>query len=120
MIIPNFLEFFFFKSKTETANLFWKPKALVEDQSRCRLCTIKSHNKKEYASDTFDKFCEVGIEHQLLIPYTPQPKVVSERKKIYRNIMENGNLYATWEGFFPEVVGRGCMHYYAFAKWAAN
>jgi transposase InsO family protein len=40
-----------------------------------------------YKNSVFDKFCEeVGIEHQLTTPYTPQQNGVSERKN--RSIME--------------------------------
>jgi len=77
----RFYWIYFFKSKNEVANIFWKHKALVENQSGCRLRIIRSDNGKEYANDTFHKFCEeVGIEHQLTIPYTPQQNGVSERK----------------------------------------
>jgi len=59
----------------------------VENQSGCRLRTIRLDNGKEYANDTFHKFCEeAGIEHQLTIPYTPQQNGLSERKN--RSIME--------------------------------
>jgi len=54
MIIPNFVGFFLFKSKTKVAYLFWKHEAFVQDQSSCRLCAIKSYNEKEYANDTFN------------------------------------------------------------------
>ena len=83
----RFCWIYFFKSKTEVANIFWKFKALVENQSDCRLQTIRSDNGKEYKNDVFDKFCEeAGIEHQLTVPYTPQQNGVSERKN--RSIME--------------------------------
>ena len=77
----------FFQFKFEVANIFWTYKALVENQSGCRMQKIRSDNGKEYTNDTFDKLCEeVGIKHQLTTPYTPQQNCVSERKN--RMIME--------------------------------
>ncbi|KAJ8751984.1 hypothetical protein K2173_000730 [Erythroxylum novogranatense] len=72
---------------TDVANVFWKFKTWVENQSDCKLHTIRSDNGKEFVNETFDKFCEeAGIEHQLTTPYTPQQNGVSERKN--RSIME--------------------------------
>ena len=51
----RFCWIYFFKSKTEVANIFWKFKALVENQSGCKLQTIRSDNGKEYTNDVFDK-----------------------------------------------------------------
>ena len=83
----RFCWIYFFKSKSEVANIFWKYKALVENQSNCRLQTIRSDNGTEYRNNKFDKFCEeAGIEHQLTAPYTPQQNGVGERKN--RSIME--------------------------------
>ena len=81
----RFCWIYFFKSKIEVANIFWKHKALVENQSRCRLRTIRSDNGKEYANDTFHKFCEeAGIEHQLTVSYTLKQNDVSEKKEMER------------------------------------
>ena len=78
---------YFLKSKSEVANVFWKYKAWVENQSSCRMQKIRSDNGKEYTNEIFYKFCEeAGIEHQLTAPYTPQQNGVSERKN--RSIME--------------------------------
>ena len=83
----RFCWIYFLKFKSEVANVFWKYKAWVENQSGCRIQKIRSDNGKEYINDTFDKFCkEAGIEHQLTAPYTPQQNGVSERKN--RSIME--------------------------------
>ena len=71
----------------EYTRFCWKYKALVENQSGCRMQKIRSDNGKEYTNDTFDKFCEeAGIEHQLTTHYTPRQNGVSERKN--RTIME--------------------------------
>ena len=47
--IDDYIRFcwiYFFKSKSEVANIFWKYKALVENQSGCRLRTIRYDNGK--------------------------------------------------------------------------
>jgi len=78
---------YFLRFKSEVAEVFWKFKALVENQSRCKLQVLRSDTGTEYTSDQFKNFCEVaGIEHQLTTPYTPQQNGVSERKN--RTIME--------------------------------
>ena len=63
---------FFMKHKSEVAQIFWKFKIRVENESCCKIQTIRSDNGKEYTSATFNKFCkESGIHHQLIAPYTP-------------------------------------------------
>ncbi|KAL6345230.1 hypothetical protein AAG906_015713 [Vitis piasezkii] len=72
---------YFLKSKSEVANIFWKYKAWVENQSNCRMQKIRSNNGKEYTNEIFDKFyVEAGIEHQLTTPYTPQQNGVKRDK----------------------------------------
>jgi len=67
--------------------VFWKYKTWVENQSGCRIQTLRSDNGKEYTCGRFQQLCyESGIEHQLTAPYTPQQNGVSERKN--RSIME--------------------------------
>lgn len=78
---------YFMKLKSEVADIFWKFKAWVETQSKCKLQMIRSDNGSEYTSGKFNKFCEdAGIEHQLTAPYSPQQNGVAERKN--RTIME--------------------------------
>ena len=61
------------KFKFEVVDIFWKFKAWAENQSKCKMQVIRSDNGTEYTSEKFNKFCEdVGIEHQLTAPYTPQ------------------------------------------------
>jgi len=63
---------FFLKFKSEVVGVFWKFKKMVENQSRCKIQSIRSDNGKEYISIEFNLFCEeAGIEHQLTAPYTP-------------------------------------------------
>ena len=75
------------KQKLEVAGVFWKFKARVENESACLIQTIRSDNGKKYTFETFNRFCEeVGIEHQLTAPYTPQQNDVNERRN--RFVME--------------------------------
>ena len=72
------------KFKSEVAGIFWKFKKMVENQSGCKIQSIRSNNGKEYTSATFILLCgEAGIEHQLTAPYTPEQNGVSERRNRY-------------------------------------
>ena len=72
---------FFLKYKSEVAQVFWNFKAKVENESSCRIQTLRSDNGKEYTSESFNRFCEeAGIQHQLTVSYTLQQNGVSERK----------------------------------------
>jgi transposase InsO family protein len=72
---------FFLKHKSEVAQVFWKFKARVENESGCKIQALRSDNGKEYTSEAFDRFCDdAGIHHQLTVPYTPQQNGVSERR----------------------------------------
>ena len=62
---------FLMKYKSEVAGIFWKFKKMVENQSGCRIQSLRSDNGKEYTSEEFNKFCEEeGISHQLTTLYT--------------------------------------------------
>ena len=78
---------YFMRFKSEVVDIFWKFKAWVETQSKCKLQVIRSDNGSEYTCEKFNKFYEhVGIEHQLTTPYSPQQNGTSERKN--RMVME--------------------------------
>ncbi|RVW50050.1 Retrovirus-related Pol polyprotein from transposon RE2 [Vitis vinifera] len=65
------------------ADVFWKYKALVENQSGAVIQVIKTDNGTEYTSERFNNLCEeAGIEHQLTAPYTPQQNGVVKRDKL--------------------------------------
>lgn len=64
---------YFLNFKSEVAGVFWKYKALVENQSGCKIQMVRTDNGTEYTSEKFNQFCdEAGIEHQLTAPYTHQ------------------------------------------------
>ena len=87
MIILYSVGFFFLNFKSEVADVFWKYKALVENQSGVVMQAIRTNNGTEYNFERFNNFCEeASIEHQLTAPYTPQQNGVVERKN--RTIME--------------------------------
>ena len=74
---------YFLKQKSEVAAAFWKYKALVENQSGCKIKAIRTDNGTEYTSYQFEKFCiDFGIEHQLTVVYTPQQNGVCEKKNM--------------------------------------
>jgi len=73
--------------KSEVADIFWKFKTWVENQSKCKMQMIRSDNGTEYTSKKFNKFYEdIGVEHQLTTPYSSQQNGTTERKN--QTIME--------------------------------
>ncbi|KAA3486866.1 pleiotropic drug resistance protein 3-like [Gossypium australe] len=63
----------FLKHKLKEAQVFWKYKAAVENQSCFKLRILRSDNGTEYTSKKYQRFCkEAGIEHQLVNNYIPQ------------------------------------------------
>ncbi|KAA3470300.1 pleiotropic drug resistance protein 3-like [Gossypium australe] len=63
---------YFMKHKFEVANIFFKFKAMVENQTTCKLKMIRSNNGTKYTSERFLVFCEdARIHHQLSKVYTP-------------------------------------------------
>ena len=62
---------------------------------------LRSDNGKDYTSDRFNQFCEeVGIEHQLTAPCTPQQNGVRERKN--KTIFEMTRCLMHKKGFPKE------------------
>ena len=88
--IDDFTRFcwiYFLTYKSEVVVVFWRYKAMVENQSEYNIKVIKTDDGTKYTSKKFNKFCEdAGIDHQLTTPYTPQQNRVVERKNI--TIME--------------------------------
>lgn len=78
---------YFMNSKSQAFSYFKKFKYLAETQSGFKVKKLRSDNGKEYTSSEFFKFCEdVGIQHQLTVPYSPQQNEVCERKN--RTLLE--------------------------------
>ncbi|PKI56465.1 hypothetical protein CRG98_023103 [Punica granatum] len=72
---------FFMKAKSELRMVFLNFKRLVEKENGCKILAIRLDNGREYISASFKEICEeVGIKHQLTVPYSPQQNGVSERK----------------------------------------
>ena len=90
IFIDNFTRMcwiFFFKFKSEVAEIFWKFKVKVENESGLKIQILSSDNGTEYTSAKFNQFCEdFDIQHQLTSPYIPQQNRVSERRN--RHILE--------------------------------
>ena len=78
------------KNKSEVFKKFKEFKALIENQSKKKIKTLRSDNGGEYTSKEFEAFCkEVGIKRELTTPYNTQQNGVAERKN--RTIMEAMN-----------------------------
>lgn len=98
---------YFLKQKSEVFLMFKKFKALVENQSGCKIKRLRSDGGGEYTSREFNKFCqECGIERQVTVPYSPQQNGVAERKN--RSLMEMARTMITDQGlpykFWAEAV----------------
>ena len=75
---------FFLEVQIRVAGVFWKFKKIVENQSGCKIQSIRSDNGKEYTLAEFNLVCkEAGIEHQLTAPYILEQNGVSERRNRY-------------------------------------
>ena len=78
---------YFLKGKDEAFERFKEIKALVENLSEKKIKTLRSDNRREFASNEFKYFCkEDGIKRELTIPYNPQHIGVAKRKN--KTIME--------------------------------
>ena len=59
--------------------MFQAYKALVEKQSGHQIIKLRSDNGGEYVNNKFTTLCiEQGIQHQHIVPYTPQQNGVAE------------------------------------------
>ena len=64
---------YFMKTKDEVFSRFQEFKALVENQTRRKIKTLRSNNGGEYTSKAFKDFCAgAGIKRELMVPYNPQ------------------------------------------------
>jgi len=75
------------KSKDEVFHCFKIFKAFVERQSGRLIKMVRSDGGGEYKSNEFKRHCEeLGLQHNITYPYTPQHNGVAERKN--RTIMD--------------------------------
>jgi hypothetical protein len=64
---------YFMKTKDEVFSRFQEYKALVENQTRRKIKTLRSDNGGEYISKAFKDLCVgVGIKRELNVPYNPR------------------------------------------------
>ncbi|KAG8474286.1 hypothetical protein CXB51_033609 [Gossypium anomalum] len=71
--LTRFCWVYFIKHKSEVFEAFSRFKALVENQTGCRIKALRTNNGAEYLSERFEKLCEhAWIYHQLTTIYTPQ------------------------------------------------
>jgi transposase InsO family protein len=72
---------YFLKTKSQALSMFRNFKSMAETQSGQKIKVLRTDNGGEYTSKEFNAFHqEVGIVHQLIVPYSSQQNGVSERK----------------------------------------
>jgi transposase InsO family protein len=72
---------YFWKHKSETFGKFQEFKTMVESQSGKSIKTLRIDNGGEFTKKEFTAYLSKnGIQHQNIVPYTPQQKGVVERK----------------------------------------
>jgi transposase InsO family protein len=95
------------KDKSETLEKFKCFKALVENESGCKIQCLRTDRGGEYTSNAFNSFCTThGIKRQLTTAYTPQQNGVSERKNrtllnMVRSMLTSRNVP---KNFWPEAL----------------
>lgn len=98
---------FFLKFKLEAFKYFMKFKTSAENQANTTIKIFKSDNGKEFTSVEFEKFLsQLGINHQLTVPYCLQQNGVPETKN--KTLMEMSRCLLFQKGlpktFWEEVV----------------
>ncbi|MCH81235.1 retrovirus-related pol polyprotein from transposon tnt 1-94 [Trifolium medium] len=95
------------KDKSEAFEKFKFFKALVENESGCKIQCLRTDRGGEYTFNAFNSFCiSHGIKRQLTTAYTPQQNGVSERKNrtllnMVRSILTSRNVP---KRFWPEAL----------------
>ncbi|MCO5562965.1 hypothetical protein L7F22_016601 [Adiantum nelumboides] len=75
------------KAKSDVFAIFQHYVSMVENETGCKVKTLRTDRGGEYMSGAFKDFLEKkGIKHQCTMPYTPQQNGVTERKN--RSLME--------------------------------
>jgi len=95
------------KSKDEVFHYFKIFKAFVERQSDRKIKMLCSDGRGEYKSNEFKRHCEeLGLQHNITCPYTPQHNGVAERKN--KTIMDMARSMLKEKGmpnyFWAEAV----------------
>ncbi|MCO5593849.1 hypothetical protein L7F22_047867 [Adiantum nelumboides] len=74
-------------AKSDVFAIFQHYVSMVENETGCKVQTLRTDRGGEYMSDAFKDFLgKKGIKHQCTMPYTPQQNGVVERKN--RSLME--------------------------------
>lgn len=69
------------KEKSDAFEVFKKFKAQVENESACSIKLIRTDRGEEFTLDRFNQFCDdLGVQHLLTIPRSPQQNGVVEQK----------------------------------------
>ncbi|MCO5594373.1 hypothetical protein L7F22_048403 [Adiantum nelumboides] len=75
------------KAKSDVFAVFQHYVSMVENETGCKIQTLRTDRGGEYMSGAFKDFLgKKGIKHQCTMPYTPQQNGVAERKN--RSLME--------------------------------
>ncbi|MCO5610381.1 hypothetical protein L7F22_064617 [Adiantum nelumboides] len=75
------------KAKSDVFAVFQHYVSMVENETGCKVQTLRIDRGGEYMSGAFKDFLgKKGIKHQCTMPYTPQQNGVAERKN--RSLME--------------------------------
>ncbi|MCO5557209.1 hypothetical protein L7F22_010769 [Adiantum nelumboides] len=75
------------KAKSHVFAIFQHYVSIVENETGCKVQTLRTDRGGEYMSGAFKDFLgKKGIKHQCTMPYTPQQNGVAERKN--RSLME--------------------------------
>ncbi|MCO5566282.1 hypothetical protein L7F22_019958 [Adiantum nelumboides] len=75
------------KAKSDVFAIFQHYVSMVENETGCKVQTLRTDRGGEYMSGAFKDFLEKkGIKHQCTMPYTPQQNGVAERKN--KSLME--------------------------------
>lgn len=70
------------KYKSEVAQVFWKFKARVENESNFKIQILRSYNSKEYTSAEFNQFVRMQASNISLLLLTLQNKMELVRGEI--------------------------------------
>lgn len=75
----RWVDVYFLKSKSDVKEAFLKYKALIENQTECRIKALRTDNGFEYCGPEFTKEEEAGIRRERTIAHTPQQNGTAER-----------------------------------------